>query len=244
MENTPDKAEDCRLDSLQPLIPYQRGKWAPGEDDYRLILSILDRPQVRTNDLDDYDRGTDGEDETGSDRGSESESDSSSSSDDGDEDEDEDENGVGEDAEDSEGDGDGGAEVRAPGAGCDNFDLREDSPRPKSEGGFGRHSACHIQRVVIEDDPEDDIQIIEPSRWRFRAWRSASATDTRCRRDESTKSDSSMFVTPHPGERSTVSATVSPNPRTVIDLTRPDPIKRSASSDPAEAKKKKIKVDT
>lgn len=244
MENTPEKAEDCRLASLQPLAPYRRGKWAPGEDDYRLILSILDRPQVRINDLDDYDRGTDdGEDDTGSDSGMESDSGSGSCSGDGDEDDDEDENGSTDDDGDSGGVGDGGADIRAPDSGCDNFDLRGDSPRTKSEGGFVSHSARHVQHVVIEDDSEDDIQIIEPPCWKLRAWRSASATDTRIRRG-STRSESSMFVTPHPGERSTASATVSPSPRTMIDLTLPTRIKRSASPDPAEANKKKIKVDT
>lgn len=202
MENTPEKAEECRLTSLQSLVPHHQGKWAPGEDDYQLLLSILDRPHLEVNDLDDFDRGSDREDETGSENDSESDSD-------GDEDEDEDDG--------------------VDGNGIAGDDLREDSFRPKSEP------------VVIDVDAEDDIQIIEVPR--RREWRSTSAINTRFR-GETTRSESSLFVTPHPGERSTASATVSPSRRTVIDLTIPTHIKRSASSDRDEAKKRKIKADT
>lgn len=211
MENTPEKAEECRLTSLQPLVPDHQGKWAPGEDDHQLLLSILDRPHLEVNDLDDFDRGSDREDETGSENDGESEGDSCSSDSDGDEDEDRDD-GV---------DGDGGA--------GDDLDLRENNFRPKSEP------------VVIDVDAEDDFQIIEnPRRWE---WQSASAVTAKFR-GESTRSESSLFVTPHPGERSTASATASPSRRTVNDLTMPTRIKRSASSDRAEPKKRKIKADT
>lgn len=232
MENTPEKAEECRLTSLQPLVPYHQTKWAPGEDDYQLLLSILDQPHLEVNDLDDFDRGSDREDETGPENDSESETDSCSSSGDGDEDEDEDDSGM----------GDGGGGVHAHGGGRDDFESRESSPRPKPEGGFQNHPAGQTQPIIIDIDAEDDdVQIIEKPR--TREWRSASAIFTSFRR-ESTRSESSLFVTPHPGERSTASATVSPSRRTVIDLTMPTRIKRSASPDRAEAKKRKIEADT
>lgn len=233
MENIPEKAEQCRLSSLQPLLPHHQAKWAPGENDYQLLLTVLDRHHLEVNDLDDFDRGSDREDETVSENSSESETDSCTNSVDGDEDEDEDDSGNGH--------GDGSARAHTQGGGCDDFDLRRSSPQPKLESGFVNHSASQMQPTVIDVDAEDDnVQIIEKPRQRV--WRSASATNTRFRR-ESTRSESSLFVTPHPGERSTASATVSPSRRTVIDLTIPTRIKRSASPDRPETKKRKIVAD-
>lgn len=84
MRNTPEKAAKCRLASLLPLISHVQGKWSPGEDDHRLVLSVLDRPHLEDNDLDgDYGSESESGDESSS---------SDSSADESSEDEDEDEN--------------------------------------------------------------------------------------------------------------------------------------------------------
>lgn len=238
MENETEKAAECRLDSLDRLFPYIQGKWSPGEDDHRLVMSILDRPQLCVNDLDDYTR--DIEPESGS------EDDDSEDDDSGDDDNEDDDSGddshEDDGSEEEDEDDEGGTDivrqvrteafVRAQGGGSG---FARKTTRPKSEGGFVSHISDTLQppakakpkEVILIEDSEDEVEIIEMPRPRYQSRQS--------------RLSSGMFVTPGAEEKlTTTSSTLSPNP---IDLTKSIGLKRSASFEPIESKRRKTEVD-